>query len=113
MCPVVDKLETIGADKITAEDLPEPYNKMADWLSMDQVLRLAVEFGGTNTYLPKLDMIYRAARDRIIKSEFNGYNVTQLAKKYDLTENRVRGILREGSVQLGINPDQMNLLDFL
>lgn len=100
-------------ENIKLEDLPEPYDRMAEWLGLENVIKLAQELGGANVYFPKLDAVYRAIRDRALRSEFTGFNIPQLAKKYDLTENRVREILRDGSMRPRVDPNQVNLLELM
>lgn len=74
------------------EDLPEPYRRMADLIGVEHAVVVAREYAGSSIYLPKLDSALRAIRDRRIRSEFTGYNVRELARRYDLTEEWVRRI---------------------
>lgn len=96
---------------IMAEDLPEPYSQIVEWLGLENTLKLAGEFGGRNMYFPKTDVMIRAARDRAICREFTGFNLLELAKKYDLTENRVREILSDGGLRPKLDPNQVTLFD--
>lgn len=98
-------------ENITLDDLPEPYNKMAEWLGLENTIKLAMEYGGANIYFPKMDAIYRSIRDRAICSEFTGFNIPFLARKYDLTENRVREILGASSLRPKVDPNQLSLFD--
>uniref|UniRef100_UPI002634D357 Mor transcription activator family protein n=1 Tax=uncultured Helicobacter sp. TaxID=175537 RepID=UPI002634D357 len=49
-------------------------------------------YGGVSIYIPKVSP---SAREGIIK-ECNGYNFAFLAHKYNLSERKVREIVREG-----------------
>jgi Mor family transcriptional regulator len=62
-------------------------------IGIDATIRLGREFGGMNLYLPKMDSAIRPWRDEMIRAEFNGANVTAIARKYHLTSTRVRQIL--------------------
>lgn len=57
-----------------------------------QVTHAAQEIGGRQLYISR-GVSDLSERDRAICGEFNGRNHVQLAKKYDLTEMRVRQIL--------------------
>ena len=59
-------------------------------LSWEQVLR---EYGGVSIYVPKVSP---TAREEILAA-FNGYNTAFLAHKYNLTQNSVRAIVKEGA----------------
>jgi Mor family transcriptional regulator len=56
-------------------------------------LALVLAFGGQSVYVPKLDAALRSARNERIREEFNGANVGDLARRYNLTESRVYGIV--------------------
>lgn len=49
------------------------------------------KYGGISIYVPKVSP---NAREQIVL-EFNGYNYSFLAHKYNLSENTIRGIIRE------------------
>lgn len=80
---------------------PERQQPAGPWLQLLQAMAATVcvqvahaarEIGGRQIYLAKL-AAELAPRDRAIFAEFNGRNHAQLAKKYGLTEMRVRQIL--------------------
>lgn len=54
---------------------------------------LAQEMGGAAFYLAKGVTVFMSARDRTMCAEFRGNNYRQLARKYGLTEVRVRQII--------------------
>lgn len=76
--------------------LPEIYQDLAETVGLDAALALGREFGGMNIYLPKVESALRSWRDINIRREFTGANVSQLARKYHLTQARVRQILESG-----------------
>ena len=60
-----------------------------------QVLHLCAEKGGKSIYLPKGVAAYLSARDLQMCSEFTGNNYDLLARRYGLTEMRVRQIVND------------------
>lgn len=57
------------------------------------LIQIGHDLGGTSVYLPNGHALGAIARRRAIRAEFNGRNLTQLARKYRLTEVRIRQIL--------------------
>lgn len=64
-------------------------------LALAQTERLSCEIGGGNFYMHKGQSYRLSLRDRKIWSDFNGTNYINLAKKYNLSEMRIRQILDE------------------
>lgn len=71
-------------------DLPPQFKNIAIKLGIENVKLLFKEFGGTSVYFPTEKMIYKEARDRDILSEFNKFNVTDLAIKYNMSLNFIK-----------------------
>lgn len=81
--------------EISTAELPEPYSSIADIIGLDNTLLLAGKMGGSTLYLPKIDTVYRSARDKKIRDEFTGGNYATLAKRHRLTERRIRNIVSD------------------
>ncbi len=79
-------------------DLPPQFENIANRLGIDKTKWLFEEFGGTSVYFPTEKMIYKEARDREILSEFNGFNIKELASKYSMFESYIRSIIRHKKV---------------
>ena len=93
--------------ELTVEMLPDGlYRQIAEAIGVDGFYKLAEVVGGATVYIPKPESLIRPARDACIKSEFNGYNHPELAKKYGVTERWVRHICGEGHLE-----GQLSLLD--
>jgi Mor family transcriptional regulator len=92
-------------DESNIEDLPEPYKTIANQIGIDASLMLAETYGGITVYFPKAERALQTIRNKRIVKEFNGGNITELAKKYNLTESWIREILKEQR----INENQMPL----
>jgi Mor family transcriptional regulator len=77
-------------------DLPETYQPVAEAVGIPAALRLSDFCGGSNVYIPKLDFLHQKTRNRRILQEFSGGNYRELAKRYNLSEIRVREIVNQG-----------------
>lgn len=64
-------------------------------LALAQTERLSLELGGGGFYMHKGNSYRLSKRYRKIWEEFTGKNYTQLARKYDLTEMRIKQIVDE------------------
>ena len=84
---------------LTIEMIPDDYRPIAEAIGIENLAKLAKIVGGTTFYMPKLESFTRPVRDERIKSEFNGYNHAELARKYDVTERWVRKICGEGHLE--------------
>jgi len=81
--------------EISAAEMPEPLRTLADLIGVDNTILLAGKMGGANIYIPKIDTVFRGVRDKKIFDEFNGKNYALLAKKYGVTERRIRKIIKD------------------
>ena len=79
--------------QIQVEDLPPDFQDLADIIGFETTLKLIENRSGEGMYIPKVEKIYRAARDRTIRKEFNGANLRELAHKYGLTVTWIRSIV--------------------
>ncbi|WP_300732761.1 Mor transcription activator family protein [uncultured Helicobacter sp.] len=68
------------------ENICESYKNGMSWE------KIYKKYGGVSIYIPKVSP---SAKEGIIK-ECNGYNFAFLAHKYNLSERKVREIVREG-----------------
>lgn len=81
--------------EIKIADLDEKNREIAELIGVESLLLLLENFGGDRIYFNKIDEVTKSVRDRKIKNEYNRYNLIDLAKKYDLTVESVRRILRD------------------
>lgn len=70
---------------VAMEDIPDQYQHLAEMMGVQALLALSGEYGGGKLYVPQLDTLVRAARDKMIKDEYNGRNAPELAQKYGLS----------------------------
>ncbi|MEF9992016.1 MAG: Mor transcription activator family protein [Peptostreptococcaceae bacterium] len=81
--------------ELKISDLPIQFENIAIELGIERAKLLFKEFGGTSVYFPTEKMIYKESRDREILSNFNGFNIKELASKYNMSESYVRAIIRQ------------------
>ena len=65
------------------------------------VYQMATDFGGYGVYLPKGVKPRQAEKSKAIAAEFTGHNSQALAKKYGITDMRVRQILAVHRANVG------------
>ena len=75
------------------------YHHIAEQIGVDNLIKLAEIVGGTTFYMPKAESLLRPVRDAAIKEEFNGYNHTELALKYNVTERWIRHLCGVGMLE--------------
>jgi Mor family transcriptional regulator len=95
-------------DELTIEMLPEQFQQLAYTIGLSPLLSLVDQYGGADVYIPKRDKLLQMTRDRMLKREFNGRNIEELAHRYDLTVRRVKDILKDD-----LSPEQPTLLDII
>ena len=81
--------------ELKISDLPPQFENIALKIGIDITKMLFEEFGGTSVYFPTEKMIYKESRDREILSKFNGFNIKELASKYNMSESYIRAIIRQ------------------
>lgn len=79
--------------EIRMEDIAPEYRDIAEVVGIEVFVDLVRHCGGQNIYIPKLESLLRASRDRNMLACFSGGNYKELAKKYGLTERRIRSII--------------------
>ena len=98
-------------EKLTAEDLPEPYKTIAEFCGIETVVMLAEHFGGSQVTFQKLDTMLYPLKERLIRQEFNGYNYFELMRKYNCSVSWIRKITSDITDKTRNKPitGQMNL----
>ncbi|MBE3574559.1 MAG: DNA-binding protein [Firmicutes bacterium] len=85
--------------EIRMEDLPASYQPVAEAVGVEAAIRLSMALGGVPVYLPKLERLLQSIRDRRIVTEFDGANYRELARRYNLSQTRVREIIHSDRAQ--------------
>lgn len=115
---MVNEKELLRALQIS--DLQEQHQEFAEVIGIDNLIRLSEYFGGTSIYVPQKRELVKLKKYELIRKEYNGSNIKELANKYDLSERTVYSILhdmlmgaaakREAKVNI---PGQQSILDWM
>lgn len=92
---------------LTPDMLPSPYNEYLEVLGAENLYLLSKTYGGTRLYIPKLDSLLKEPKIKMIKQEYNGYNIQKLALKYGLCERTIRYIVSSNNTI----PGQISLFE--
>lgn len=84
--------------ELKISDLPPHFESIALKIGLDKTTILFKEFGGTSIYFPTEKMVYKEARHRDILNNYNGFNVKELASKYNMSESYIRAIIRKSKI---------------
>lgn len=84
----------INLNTITLNELPEEQREIAECIGIENYRNLVQHFGGCQIYIQKADTLLKNARDKEIHKCFNGGNYRTLSILFNLSESRVRYILR-------------------
>ncbi len=98
-------------EKKDAIQLPNQYQDLVRVIGLEATIRLCREYGGTDTYIPKVDGLLAAKQRELIRREWNGYNGDTLARKYDVSVRWIRKIVE--SDKNPVIPGQMSVDDFI
>ena len=86
----------VDMEKIVSPDqLTDSSKGIANIIGLEAYKKLVQHFGGSYIYVNKPDTVVRSERNAEICRKFNGKNYCQLAQEYNLTENRIRNILKQ------------------
>ena len=91
--------------------LPPQYRDFVRVIGMDATIRLCKEFGGSDTYIPKVDALIAAQKRAQIRKEWTGYNAGALAKKYEVSVRWIRKIVEGDNIPE--IPGQISVDDFI
>lgn len=92
-------------------DLPEIYREIAEIIGMEAARKMAEHFGGCQVYFPYWDS-RKIRRDRAIMADRDsGMDPAALARKYGLSERRIRDILESGRAEKIENGKQKLLFE--
>ena len=80
---------------VSSKQLTGDKKTLAETIGLDAYKKLVQHYGGSYIYVNKSDTVMRQERNDEICRRFTGSNYNQLALEYNLTENRIRSILRQ------------------
>ena len=81
--------------QLTVDDLHGEARDLAEAIGMEAFLKLVEVYGGTGRlYIPQASILAIPIRDAQIRQEYDGTNLLKLCRKWGLSENSVRRIVR-------------------
>lgn len=80
-------------NELTLDDLEGEQRALAECLGLEAYKRLLLMYAGSTFTVRMPDKITIPLRNKRIRSEFNGYNWGELARKYNLHEKTIRNIV--------------------
>lgn len=90
---------TVNEEKLlrdlTIEDLQEQHRDFAEALGMENLIKLSEHFGGTSIYVPQRRELVKQRVYGLIRKEYDGTNIKELASRYDVSESTVYNVVRD------------------
>lgn len=80
-------------DEIVITDLSENHQEYARVIGVQNLIKLSKEFGGTAIYIPKIEELIKYKKYRLILEEFDGGNISFLARKHHVSRGTIYNIL--------------------
>lgn len=78
------------------DDLKTPaHQELAQIIGMEAFRKLVLTYGGSDPYIPQASELVRPIRDSLILREYNGENERALARKWGMSERRIRELTKE------------------
>ncbi|WP_455537810.1 Mor transcription activator family protein [Terrisporobacter sp.] len=78
--------------------IPYYLYEMVDIIGRDKFLDLCKIYGGTTIYIPVYKRATQGIRNEAIFKEYNGKNIDELRVKYNLSNHRIRELLRKRNI---------------
>ena len=98
---------------LTPAMIPERYRPIAELIGLENLIKLADYSKGDTLYIPSSDFFLRPIRDQRIREEYRGSNSHQLAKKYNLSERRIREICEGLRPEPELDENQLDIFTLL
>ena len=90
-----DKLLEELIEETTIDDIGERYREIVELIGIRMFILLSNYSRGDELYFPKVENVVAPARNRRIKKEYNGYNMKELADRYNLTVKQIQNVLKD------------------
>ncbi len=88
-----DWLQDVPEEEILERVTQQDLRFLIREFGVEGALTMMREYPGMAVYIPKPDTGFRMVRDDRIREEFDGGNIRALARKFRLSESRIREIL--------------------
>ena len=99
--------------ELALDDLEGEQRSLAECLGLEAYKRLLLMYAGSTFTVRMPDTVTIPLRNKRIRSEFNGYNWGELARKYNLHEKTIRNIVSGEISRIRAEPmdDQTSFFD--
>ena len=81
-------------DYITFDDIPEEFVGLANFMGIDKFIEFCNEYGGIAIYFQSKNTLLRNGRNREIIKMYNGKNIKDLTRVFEISEVQVRNIIK-------------------
>lgn len=106
--------QQLNRQELTLDDLQEKHREYAEIIGIDNLLKLADNFGGTNIYIPQRRELEKYKIYNSIYKEFDGSNLQELTQKYGVSKSTVYKIVNDKIGHRSWDlPGQMTIMDLL
>lgn len=91
----------------------ESFDLIIKEIGLENAKKICRIVGGDNVYVPMVETLERPLRDQMIRDEFTGYNLRELASKYNKSVATIRYICKDIIKKKRMQPlsGQLNLFD--
>ena len=79
---------------VIQDSIPEEFVGLANFMGIDKFIEFCNEYGGIAIYFPSKKTLLRNGRNREIIKRYNGKNIKDLARAFEISEVQVRNIIR-------------------
>ena len=79
---------------IKLDDIPQELVGVASFMGIDKFIEFCNEYGGIAIYFPSKKTLFRNSRNREIINRYNGKNIKDLARAFEISEVQIRNIIR-------------------
>lgn len=100
-------------DELRPEDLDEVQRELVDCIGMEAYRKLISTYAGDTITVRMPKGLTRPLRNEKIRNDYNGYNIRELSKKYNLHENTIRDIVSDLKAEKRSQPlpEQLSFLN--
>lgn len=102
----------MGKESMTLEDIQEQHRQYAEIIGVENLMKLSEVYGGDSIYVPKMKNLLKNKTYGMIYDEFDGGNIKQLEKKYDVSKATIYKIIRNKIRKKKPIEGQMSISDF-
>ena len=83
---------------IKIEDIPNEFIGLANFMGLDRFIEFCNVYGVIAIYFPSKKTLLRNGRNREIINRYNGENIRDLARAFEISEVQVRNIIKNSKI---------------